>query len=56
MAEQQNKKEPIKITRKEADRMRDYAQSLDDEITHVVDYGDVLDGTADTDVTKQQGK
>lgn len=33
---------PKKITREEADRLNNFAQGLDDEITHVVDYGGVL--------------
>lgn len=31
--------QPKKITRKEADRLNNFAQDLNDEITHVVDYG-----------------
>jgi hypothetical protein len=31
--------QPKKITRKEADRLNNFAQGLNDEITHVVDYG-----------------
>ena len=34
--------EPKKITREEADRLNNFAQGLDDEITHVVDYGEGL--------------
>ena len=33
---------PKKISKTEADRMKSYAQGLDDEITHVVDYGEGL--------------
>jgi hypothetical protein len=42
-SDEQNKKpEPKKITREEADRLNNFAQGLDDEITHVVDYGEGL--------------
>lgn len=43
MNEPENKteQEPKKITREEADKLNDFAQSLDDVITHVVDYGDL---------------
>lgn len=34
-----NQDQPKKITRQEADRLNNYAQALDDKITHVVDYG-----------------
>ena len=34
--------EPKKITREEADRLNNFAQGLDDEVTHVVDYGEGL--------------
>lgn len=34
--------QPKKITREEADRLNNFAQGLDDEITHVVDYGEGL--------------
>jgi len=40
---EKQKPEPKKITREEADRLNNFAQSLDDEITHVVDYGEGLD-------------
>lgn len=33
------------ITRDEADKLNDFAQDLDDEITHVVDYGGVEEDT-----------
>ena len=33
--------QPEKITRKEADRLNNFAQGLEDNITHVVDYGDL---------------
>ena len=33
------------ITRDEADKLNDFAQGLDDEITHVVDYGGVEEDT-----------
>lgn len=33
---------PKKISKTEADRMKSYAQGLDDKITHVVDYGEGL--------------
>lgn len=36
------KPQPKKITREEADRLNNFAQGLDDEITHVVDYGEGL--------------
>jgi hypothetical protein len=32
---------PEEVTKEQADKMSDYAQDLDDEITHVVDYGDL---------------
>lgn len=32
-----------KITREQADRLNDFAHDLDDEITHIVDYGELLD-------------
>jgi len=35
----EKKDEPIKITREEADKLNDFAQKLDDKVTHVVDYG-----------------
>ena len=35
------KKQPNKISKEEADKKPDYAQSLEDEITDVVDYGDL---------------
>ncbi len=45
-------KKPKKITRSDADRLNDFAQGLDDEVTHVVDYGDLGDlssaGDSDT--------
>ena len=37
----EDKKKPTKISKAEADKNDDYAQGLDDEITHVVDYGGV---------------
>jgi|TARA_E500000178_G_scaffold321099_1_gene344693 hypothetical protein len=39
--EEKEKKEPQKISKEEADKMQDFAQGLDDEITHTVDYGDL---------------
>lgn len=39
MAEQENTSSPKKISRKEARRLDNFAQGLEDEITHVVDYG-----------------
>ena len=33
--------EAKEISRAEADKLSDYAQDLNDEITHVVDYGDI---------------
>lgn len=38
---EKDKKQPNKITKEEADQKQDYAQSLEDEITDVVDYGDL---------------
>jgi hypothetical protein len=38
---EEKKKPLIKISKEQADKNNDYAQSLDDEITHVVDYGGV---------------
>ena len=32
---------PEVISKEEADKMQDFAQSLDDKITHDVDYGDL---------------
>ena len=32
-----------KVDRETADRLNNYAQSLNDPITHVVDYGNLLD-------------
>ena len=32
---------PAEISKEEADKLQDFAQDLDDEITHVVDYGDI---------------
>jgi hypothetical protein len=40
--DKKSKPEPKKITREEADRLNNFAQSLDDDITHVVDYGEGL--------------
>ena len=37
------KKQPNKISKEEADTKQEYAQSLEDEITDVVDYGDLGD-------------
>jgi len=34
-----SKEEPKKITPEEANKLEDYAQSLEDEVTHTVDYG-----------------
>jgi hypothetical protein len=46
-------KQPKKISRSDADRLNNFAQGLDDEVTHVVDYGDLGDlssaGESDTD-------
>jgi hypothetical protein len=39
----ENKQQPKKITKDEADRLNNYAQSLNDTITHVVDYGNLED-------------
>ena len=47
MAEKQVKnftKQPKPISKEEADKLQDYAQSLDDEITHTVDYGGLDEG------------
>lgn len=45
MTEKNNKSntasKPNIISKEEADKKRDFAQSLDDEITDVVDYGDL---------------
>ena len=40
----ENNQSPQKITRSDADRLNDFAQDLDDPVTHVVDYGG-LDST-----------
>tara|TARA_Y100001938_G_C7736760_1_gene257358 strand:- start:118 stop:267 length:150 start_codon:yes stop_codon:yes gene_type:complete len=42
MTAEEEKNKPKKISKAEADKNDDYAQSLDDEITHVVDYGEGL--------------
>lgn len=42
MADQKKPESPKKISRAEANRLNNFAQSLDDEITHVVDYGEGL--------------
>jgi hypothetical protein len=41
------KKKPSKISKEEADKLQDYAQGLDDEITHTVDYGGLGDDEED---------
>tara|TARA_B100000900_G_scaffold403984_1_gene411750 strand:- start:2681 stop:2827 length:147 start_codon:yes stop_codon:yes gene_type:complete len=33
--------QPKKVSKEEADKLQDFAQDLNDEITHVVDYGDL---------------
>ena len=33
--------QPKNVSKDEADKLQDYAQGLDDEVTHVVDYGDL---------------
>tara|TARA_B100001057_G_scaffold404623_1_gene417293 strand:- start:2137 stop:2289 length:153 start_codon:yes stop_codon:yes gene_type:complete len=33
--------QPKKISKDEAEKMSDFAQDLNDPITHVVDYGDL---------------
>ena len=38
---EEEKKQPNKISKEEADKKQEYAQSLEDEITDVVDYGDL---------------
>lgn len=48
MAEQENNSSPKKISRKEANRLNNFAQRLNDEITHVVDYG-TMDDQEDKD-------
>jgi hypothetical protein len=35
---------PENVDKDTADRLNNYAQSLDDPITHVVDYGNLEDG------------
>lgn len=35
--------QPKKIEKEEADRLNNYAQNLNDKITHVVDYGGLLE-------------
>ena len=32
---------PEEVSKEQADKMSDYAQNLDDKITHDVDYGDL---------------
>ena len=39
---EEEKKKPKKISKAEADKNNDYAQSLDDEITHVVEFGEII--------------
>ena len=39
--EEKEKKNQKKVSKEEADKMQDFAQGLDDEITHTVDYGDL---------------
>lgn len=34
-------KKPKKISPQEAEKLQDFAQGLEDEITNVVDYGDL---------------
>ena len=41
---------PKVISKTEADQMDNYVQGLEDEVTHVVDYGDILEPT------KKRGK
>ena len=43
-----NNDKPKVISKDEAERLRNYAQGLDDPITHVVDYGDLGSDTQDT--------
>jgi hypothetical protein len=44
----QTSSSPIKITREQADKMSDFATSLSDEVTHVVDYGEGLNDEVQT--------
>ena len=37
--------QPEKVDRATADSLNNYAQSLNDPITHVVDYGNLTDNT-----------
>jgi len=37
--------QPEKVDKVTADRLNNYAQSLNDPITHVVDYGGLTDNT-----------
>jgi hypothetical protein len=37
--------QPEKVDKTTADSLNNYAQSLDDPITHVVDYGGLVDGS-----------
>lgn len=37
--------QPEKVDRATADSLNNYAQSLDDPITHIVDYGGLVDGS-----------
>ena len=39
---------PIKITKEQADKMSDFATSLNDEVTHMVDYGEGLNDEVQT--------
>jgi len=42
--EKDSKSQPKKISQSEADRLNNYAQGLDQKVTHVVDYGEGLEG------------
>lgn len=53
MSEEKN---PVTIIHKhQADGMNCYAQSLDDEITHVVDYGKMIEQDSDPKETDKDG-
>lgn len=42
-------KQPEKVDKVVADRLNNYAQTLDEPITHVVDYGELTNNTPRTD-------
>ena len=51
MSDKTNSK-PEVISKEEAEKLMDYAQDLSDEVTHVVDYGDLGSETQDKKISK----